>query len=298
MHDKTREILNLFETINTIPRCSKNEDKIAQWLQRWANDREFGVQKDSAGNIKIKVPARQTAGQQAGIIIQGHMDMVCEKTDESDHDFSSDPVRCVYDGDWLRSEKTSLGADNGIAIALALSVADDPGVAHPPLELLFTVDEESGLLGAKAMEPGFLDGDILLNVDSEEDGIFTIGCAGGEETRISLPTNFATLSKNNGVYKIAATGIRGGHSGIDIHKQRASANKILARALQAMEVQNDMHLISIKGGTTHNAIARDAEASVAFQPSHYHRLQEVIKEFERTVRHEYARTETSISVPL
>lgn len=298
MDDKTRNILNIFEQINKIPRCSKKEAKISQWLQQWANDKGLTFRKDSSGNIIIKIAATQGAENAPGIIIQGHLDMVCEKTEDSDHDFFSDPIQCIYDGDWLKGRQTTLGADNGIAIALGLAIADDPEIVHPPLELLFTVEEESGLLGAKAMDQGFAEGSILLNVDSEDEGVFTIGCAGGEDTRIRLALDFEELPAEISIYRLSASGMRGGHSGIDIHKPRASANKILARALHLLAKSGDMRLMSIKGGTVHNAIARDAEATVVLRPSQFARMQNVIKEFEQTVLGEYATSETSLALSI
>jgi len=296
--DKTRDILKIFEQINKIPRCSKKEAKISQWLQQWAKDKGLTFRKDSSGNIIIKIAATKGAQNAPGVIIQGHLDMVCEKTEDSDHDFSSDPIQCVYDGDWLIGRQTTLGADNGIAIALGLAIAEDPKIVHPPLELLFTVDEESGLLGAKAMDQGFAEGGILLNVDSEDEGIFTIGCAGGEDTRIRLALDFEELPAEINIYRLSASGMRGGHSGIDIHKHRASANKILARALDLLAKSGDMQLMSIKGGTVHNAIARDAQATVVSKPSQFAGMQNVIKDFEQTVLGEYATSEPSLALSI
>ena len=171
------------------------------------------------------------------------MDMVCEKSTESDHDFSKDPIRLVYHGDWLRAENTTLGADNGIAIALALAVASDESIAHPPLELLFTVDEETGLNGAKLLEPGFVEGKVLLNVDSETEGVFTVGCAGGRNTNISRKLTFTALGDGSRIFNLSIGGLCGGHSGIDIIKQRACANKILVRALYQLSSACDIRLV-------------------------------------------------------
>ncbi len=298
MDEKTIEILDIFQQINAIPRCSKHEEKISQWLKQWADDNGFKVRNDNAGNMVIKVPATIGYENTPGIVIQGHMDMVCEKTSDSDHDFSKDPIRFIYEGEWLKADKTSLGADNGIAIALGLALAKDKTVAHPPLELLFTVDEETGLTGANLLEPGFIKGNILLNIDSEDEGVFTVGCAGGKDTRITLPLKFSKISKNNEIYKLMGYGMRGGHSGIDIHKQRANANNILARTLNIANKSSEIRLISIKGGTAHNAIPRDAEAFVACDPSQFSSLQKIIEEFEQTVKKEYASTEISLAISL
>ena len=193
MHGKTREILDIFEKIAAIPRCSKNEEKISRWLQQWALDKGFAMRADSAGNVVIEVKASTGYENAPVVVIQGHMDMVCEKTPDSSHDFSTDPIRVVEDGDWLRADKTTLGSDNGIAIAMGLALAMDDSVAHPPLELLFTVDEEQGLTGAARLAPDFIRGRILLNIDSEDEGVLTVGCSGGKEVRISLPVSFDTL---------------------------------------------------------------------------------------------------------
>ncbi len=298
MDEKTREILNIFEQISTVPRCSKHEEKFSQWLEQWAADKGFAVRKDGAKNMIIKVPATTGFENTPGIVVQGHMDMVCEKTEDSDHDFSTDSIRFIYDEGWLKAYKTTLGADNGIGIALGLALAVDPDLFHPPLELLFTVDEESGLRGADAMATGFLEGKILLNVDSEEEGVFTIGCAGGQDTRINLVLNYEQIPKDFSIYRISALGMRGGHSGIDIHKHRASANKILARALHFIKSSVDFRIISLKGGTTHNAIAREAEATLAFRPSHFSQTQNMLSEFEQILRNEYAKTEASLTLSL
>ncbi|MCI0471232.1 MAG: M20/M25/M40 family metallo-hydrolase, partial [Candidatus Aminicenantes bacterium] len=178
-HEKTNEILKWFTEISKIPRCSKNEEKIAQWLVDWAKQHNFAVKTDKVRNLVIKIPATAGFEKSTGVVIQGHMDMVCEKTPDSNHDFTRDPIKLVFDGDWLKADKTTLGADNGIAIAIGMTLALDKETEHPPLELFFTVDEETGLTGANALETGFIDGKILINVDSEDEGVFTVGCAGG-----------------------------------------------------------------------------------------------------------------------
>jgi dipeptidase D len=298
MDGKTREILDIFEKISSIPRCSKHEEKISQWLEQWAADKGFAVRKDSTKNMVIKVSATPGVDNAPGIVIQGHMDMVCEKTDDSEHDFSTDPIRFVYDKEWLKADKTTLGADNGIGLAFGMALAVDPKVIHPPLELVFTVDEESGLRGAEAMTNDFIEGKVLLNVDSEEEGIFTVGCAGGVDTHISLALDYEHIPEDYNIYKISAFGMHGGHSGIDIHKHRASANKILARVLHFIKQPIDFRIISIKGGTTHNAIAREAEATVTFTPQHFSKAQDIISEFEETVHNEYAQAEATLALSL
>ena len=165
------------------------------------------------------------------VVLQGHMDMVCEKTPESAHDFECDPIRVVRDGDWIHADGTTLGADNGIALAMALVLVEDDAVRHPPLELLFTVDEESGLIGAHKLDASLITGRILINIDSEDEGVFTIGCAGGEETLVRLPLAYEEQPAGWDYGRAVVGGLRGGHSGVDIHKPRANANRLLGRLL-------------------------------------------------------------------
>jgi len=298
MDEIVKTILDYFEQINANPRCSKNEAQVGRWLEQWAAAKQLAAQKDAAGNLLIKVPA--TAGFEKApiIIIQGHMDMVCEKTPDSTHDFTNDPIRHIIEGDWLRADNTTLGADNGIAIALALALAGDENVAHPPLELLFTVDEETGLNGAKELAPGFIEGRVLLNVDSETEGVFTVGCAGGRHTHISRRLTFNSQAENSRFFAVKISGLHGGHSGIDIIKQRASANKILARTLHRLSGACHIRLVSINGGSAHNAIARDAAAVFACDPAGIETLEETISAFERTVRTEYETVESSLAISL
>jgi dipeptidase D len=298
MQEKVKSILKYFEQINAIPRCSKNEEQIGLWLEQWAKTNQFAVKKDAAGNLLVNVPPTLEYENAPVIVIQGHTDMVCEKTPDSTHDFSKDPIKNIVDGDWLRAENTTLGADNGIAIALAMAVADDTSVAHPPLELLFTVDEETGLNGAKELKPGFIQGQILLNVDSETEGVFTVGCAGGRHTHISRKLTLTDLAEESEFFKLNISGLHGGHSGIDIIEQRASANKILARTLHQLAGAGDIQLVSIKGGTAHNAIARDAHAVFACAAEKSGALARVISEFESTVQTDYGTIEPNLAIKL
>ena len=298
MTEKTREILNFFKEISFIPRCSKNEQHISRWLQQWAEARSLEVQNDSAGNIKIKIGPSHGYESAPTIVFQGHMDMVCEKSPDSNHDFSKDPIQLIYDGDWLHADQTTLGADNGVAIAIGLALASDSSLEHPPLELLFTVNEETGLNGAKQLEPGFIEGRILLNVDSETEGVFTVGCAGGRDTIITHHASVTPLPKDMELFKLAVQGLNGGHSGIDIHRQRANANKILARTLHRLNAGCQIQLATFQGGTAHNAIPRDAVATLVCQPKHINTMQQIVSEIKHTVQQEYAFTEKNMAFSL
>jgi dipeptidase D len=298
MEEKVKTILDYFEQISAIPRCSKNEEQIGLWLKQWAETKQLAVKKDAAGNLLINVPPTPGYENAPIIVIQGHTDMVCEKTPDSTHDFSNDPIKNIIDGDWLRADNTTLGADNGIAIALAMAVADDESITHPPLELLFTVDEETGLNGAKELEPGFIEGRVLLNVDSETEGIFTVGCAGGKHTHISRKLTLTDLAEKSQIFNLNISGLHGGHSGIDIIKQRASANKILARTLHQLAIACDLRMISLKGGSAHNAIARDADVAFACASENSGDLTRMVSEFERTVQTDYGTIETNLAIKL
>lgn len=313
MHPKTLQILKTFEEIDRIPRCSKYEKKIALWLEDWARSRGFEVKTDLVNNLLIEVPATPGYENSPTLVLQGHMDMVCEKSKGSAHDFSRDPVKCVYDGDWMKGNGTSIGADNGIALAIALVLAQAGKVGeieHPPLELLFTVDEETGLTGAMALEPGFFAGRVLLNLDSEDEGVFTVGCAGGLNTRISLPVEYEPFDyeKGFGFFKLAVEGLKGGHSGVEIHRQRANAVRLLARVLEGVRDKPGeagsgsgsgiLRLVSLNGGSTHNSIPNFAEAFFALKRSELDRVKGLVSGFGKTFRAEYARSDPDIRLDL
>ncbi len=298
MDSKTKEILDNFEQINRIPRCSKNEQQIAAWLKTWAQNQGFDTQMDGAGNMVVRVPPSKGFESAPTIVLQGHMDMVCEKRPDVVHDFSKDPIRHIVSGEWLSADGTSLGADNGIALALVMALAADQGVDHPKLELLFTVDEETGLIGANELDSTLLTGRILINIDSEDEGVFTVGCAGGINTEIELPISLAKLEDGIQQARLSVSGLRGGHSGIDINTGRASANKLLARILSMALDQMPLRLVSFDGGTTHNAIARDAQANVALAEGQFEALGKVVSDLEKVVQQEFATVESGLEFNL
>jgi dipeptidase D len=298
-HSKTREILRCFEEISKIPRCSKNEEKIIQWLLNWAKENRFESKKDSVGNVVIKVPASTGYEKSPVTVIQGHLDMVCEKTPDSPHDFSKDPIKLVYDGEWLTADRTTLGSDNGIAIAMAMVIATDKESHHPPLELLFTVDEETGLTGANALAPGFIKGKLLINLDSEDEGVFTVGCAGGINTSLTMPLDFKTIPSGYQQVKVLAGGMKGGHSGIDIALGKANAIQILGRALlQIMNESVDLRIADIKGGSAHNAIPRDAHAVVFLPKSDVSKSTKIVEKYNDIFGSEFHSTDPELKVTL
>ena len=296
MQQATGKIIDYFEQINRIPRCSKQEQQISCWLQQWAADRGLTAKNDAVGNLVIQVPATRGFGQAPTVILQGHMDMVCEKHANSDHDFSTDPIRMVRDGEWLTAVDTTLGADNGIALALSLALVDDPTVMHPDLELFFTVDEETGLTGAMQMDPSLLRGRILVNLDSEDEGVFVVGCAGGRSTTITQTLDEQPLSDQDVVLKITATGMQGGHSGVDIAKHRANANQIMGRLLGAALSAGPFCIIKIDGGTAKNVIPRMCQAHIACPRGHEVAVKQAIDSCAQVIRSEFYRTEPEMTV--
>jgi dipeptidase D len=298
MDTVTKEILEVFEDINTIPRCSRQEENIANWLKEQALSAGLSFKFDSVNNVLISVPASKGYETSPVVVIQGHMDMVCEKTQGSFHDFSKDPIRHVIEGDWLRADGTTLGADNGIALAIVLVLAHHREIPHPPLELLFTVDEETGLTGANELMPDFISGKILLNLDSEEEGVFITGCAGGMNTTISLPLERTALPENHRFYRLLVTGLAGGHSGVDIHEKRANANKLLAAALSSLIENTGLLLLNINGGSAHNAIPRHAEALMTLPPEQYESALTIVRRIEEEAMSEYSENDPSLSITL
>ncbi|MCP4152333.1 MAG: aminoacyl-histidine dipeptidase, partial [bacterium] len=252
-------------------------------------------QQDSIENVVIKIPASPGYEKAPTVIIQGHMDMVCEKTTDSTHDFSKDPINVVRKGDWLMAEKTTLGADNGIAIAMGQVMALDKSLKHPPLELLFTVDEETGLSGAFALEPDFIEGRLLLNLDSEEEGVFTIGCSGGQKSNHTLPLDFEAIPEGFVPVTIAAGGMSGGHSA-DIHEEKANAIKVLGRTLNALQDKMDLRLAHISGGSADNAIPRNAEAVIFIATENIDTIGHLIKQIQHTFNMEFNNTDPELEL--
>jgi len=296
MNEKVKEILDVFEEINKVPRQSKNEEKISRWLVDWGKKNGFNVKTDEAMNVLIEVPATEGHEDKPALVLQGHMDMVCEKVPSSEHDFSKDPIKHVMVGDWMKADGTTLGADNGIAIAISLVAAKDKSIVHPPLELLFTVDEETGLTGANALQKGWVKGKILLNLDSEDEGIFTVGCAGGRDTTITYDPLWKPFSDDREVMTLKVAGLSGGHSGVDIALPKANANIILARVLETISKITPVKIGYIKGGSAHNAIPRDAEAVISIKSAHRDEVVRKVEDITAKIKSENAKNEAGLEI--
>lgn len=255
-----------FEAVLKIPHGSGNEKALAEHVIAHARRLGLSSTKDKAGNVIVRMPASAGRESIAPTVLQGHLDMVCEKNSDVKHDFLKDPIQAVVENGWVRAVGTTLGADNGIAVATCLAIMEDGSLVHGPLEFLFTVDEETGLNGARGIVPGALKGRRLLNLDSEEEGTFTIGCAGGADSEISLPL-VRKASRLKTAFRLKISGLRGGHSGIDINAGRANALKLIARALRQTGPTLPFELLGIEGGNKHNAIPREAWADLLLSPA-------------------------------
>jgi len=254
-----------FAKILTIPHCSGNEKALGDYVLSVAASLGLPGQRDRVGNVVVRKPATPGREGAVGVILQGHLDMVCEKNSGTVHDFCKDPIEAEIKGEWVYAKGTTLGADNGIGLAAALAVMEDKSLVHGPLEFLFTVDEETGLTGANKIQKGFLSGKMLLNLDSEDEGTFTIGCAGGADSTLTLPIERKKSASKN-LYKLHVQGFRGGHSGLDINQGRGNAIKLLARVIAQAQAAAKFEVVSIEGGSKHNAIPREAVAVLACPP--------------------------------
>ena len=259
---KPERVFYYFEEISKIPRNSYEEKEISDFLMNFGKEHGLECYRDDVFNVILRKKASTGYENSPKIVLQGHTDMVCEKTEDSTHDFKKDPINLVIDGKYLKADKTTLGADNGIAVAMMLAVAEDDKLEHGPIEFLFTTSEEIDLGGAMALKPGILQGDMLINLDSEEEGILTAGSAGGENIDVILPAKKVS-SDINFSYKIKLQGFFGGHSGSEIHKNRKNSNKVLNEILALLNEKADIYLVSVSGGGKDNAIPRTAEAVIS-----------------------------------
>ncbi len=290
-------VFSIFDEITKVPRPSKKEEKIRQYLLDFAAKHNIAVKTDAVGNVVMSKPA--TAGKEAAptVVMQAHMDMVCESNDKS-FDFENNPITTVVDGDWLRAEGTTLGADNGIGMAAALAALVDDTLVHGPLEALFTVDEETGLTGANNLGEGMISGSILLNLDSEDDAEIFIGCAGGVDTTCVFDYKRSFAPTDFHYFKLDISKGLGGHSGGDIHLGRANANKLLARFLYRLAQKHEVALAEIDGGNLRNAIPRAAHAVFGVHASSKEVVRVEFNKYIAEVETEYAGLEPTLTLEL
>ncbi len=285
-----------FEEICRIPRPSKKEERIRRFILEFAAANGIAAKTDGAGNILLLKPASPGYEDRPTVVLQSHMDMVCEKNSDRKFNFDTDPIIPVADGEWVRADGTTLGADNGIGIAAQMAVLTAPNLQHGPIECLITVDEETGLTGALALEPDFFSGKILINLDSEDEGELFIGCAGGMDTLAELAVEKEKTPGNSFGLKIMVRGLLGGHSGDDIHRGRGNANKILARFLSKAIRQFGVRIADMNGGNLRNAIAREASALIIVPNVQKEQLIAELNVFSSEVEFEYERTEPNLII--
>lgn len=277
-----------FATLCRIPRPSKGEAPLREHLRQWAAARGLASTVDEAGNLIVMKPATPGCEEASGTILQAHLDMVCQKNSDTAHDFSRDPIRPVLRDGWLMAEGTTLGADNGIGAALILAVLEDDRIPHGPIEALFTVDEEAGMGGARGLAAGVLQGRLMLNLDTEEWGEFYLGCAGGLDVNVTRPGKAEPLPAGLEAWRIDLTGLRGGHSGVNIHEERGNAIKLLVRILRDLESRIPLRLSTLRGGTARNALPREAFATIVIPAEQGEALRASLAEWQGRLRQELA----------
>lgn len=287
-----------FEAITRIPRPSGHEERIVGWLEETARAEGLDYRKDAAGNIVLRKPASPDRESSPVVVLQSHVDMVAEKNAAVAFDFLRDPIQAYVDGDWVRARGTTLGADDGIGMAAALAVLTDPALSHGPIEALFTVDEESGLTGAFGLGEGMISGRYLVNLDSEDEGEIFIGCAGGIDTVGELRYEKEPADEDSVAFSLTVHGLVGGHSGDDIEKGRANANRVLARFLLEASGRRDLRLARFDGGNLRNAIPREATAEVTVPAGEVDVFKEDFEHFAEQVRAEYRVTEPGMALAL
>ncbi len=301
-HLQPHKLWQFFEQICSIPHPSKHEQKISLWIQSWAQEQGLLIKEDAVGNLAITKPATKGMENKKGVILQAHMDMVPQKNSDNDHDFLTDPITPLIVEEnnslWVTAQGTTLGADNGIGLASALAVLASDDISHGPLEVLITIDEEAGMTGAFGLQPNWLNGDILINTDSEQEGEVYMGCAGGIDGTARFSLEFDAVPENYQAFNLSIFGLKGGHSGVDIHTGRANACKLLVRFLLMASQQYDLQLTELNGGSLRNAIPREADASFVIANQHVESLTADLAQYLATMKNNLKSIETNIDMLL
>lgn len=293
---KPEKLWNNFEAMCSIPHPSRHEAALAAFIVDFAKKNNLEHAVDDFGNVIVRKPATKGKENLKKVVMQGHLDMVPEKNSDVKHDFEKDPIQCHVEGEWVKAKGTTLGADNAIGGAAALAVMESKDIEHGPIEALFTLDEETGLFGAQALKPGFSTADILMNLDSEEEGAVYIGCAGGENTYAKFFYKPEALKAGSEIINISITGMRGGHSGMDISQGRGNAVKMLARILWQLKKKIDFQLISFNGGSKHNAIPRESFAVIAVSSSNFNNAVKFVNDLGKTMAAEIVSVEKNLKI--
>jgi len=283
-----------FEKLNEIPRASKKESKAVAFVKKFGEDHGFFTYVDEVGNVIFRKPASPGMENRKGVILQSHLDMVHQKNADVDFNFDTDGIQSYIDGDWVTAKGTTLGGDNGIGVATILSIFDDDNIKHGPIEALFTIDEETGMTGAFALKGGLLKGEILLNLDSEDEGELFIGCAGGIDNTITFSYQSVKIPQGFSAFKVSVTGLKGGHSGCDIQLDRGNANKIMNRVLLEASLKTDIGICKIDGGSLRNAIPRESFAWVVVSDPDV--FKKIINEQNSILKKEFHTSDPAVSL--
>ncbi len=287
-----------FEDLTNIPRPSKKETAVCNFIKQAAKERNLEVREDKMGDLVVCVPATPGFEKSPIVMLQGHVDMVTEKNADTDFDFDTQPIPAYVDGEWIRTRGTTLGADNGIGVAAALALMDEKSSIHGPLELLFTVDEETGLSGATNLDGSMIKSKIMLNLDSEEEGIFYIGCAGGSTGYAKLSAKSSLTPDHHTTFAVKVRGLMGGHSGMNIIDNRGNALKLLVRTLESISEKSDFRIATIQGGSKHNAIPREAFAEIALPTNKKPQVEAAVKAFSNIAKCEFGSAENNLEVTI
>lgn len=285
-----------FEEICKRPHPSRKEKLLAQYIVDFAKNNNLEHEVDKFGNVVVRKPATKGFENLTPVVLQGHLDMVAEKNADVKHDFDKDPIQPYVDGDWVKAKGTTLGSDNGIGVAAALAVLEDKTIQHGPIEALFTLDEETGLNGAQAIQPGFIHGKIMMNLDSEEDGALYIGCAGGQNSTVKFNFTQNDIPANSVAFDLKVTGLKGGHSGLDIHLGKGNAIKLMVRLLHELNYNYGIRLVNINGGSKHNAIPRECFATIRVAKKSAEDVKGYVEHFNEIVKAELASVEPTLNV--
>ena len=293
-HLEPRPVFRFFEELTRIPRCSGHEKRASDYLVEFAKARKLEVFQDKALNVIIKKPGTTGYEKSPAVILQGHMDMVCEKATDSRHDFAKDPIPLKVDGDFVRTDGTTLGADNGIAVAYGLALLDSADIPHPPIELLITTGEETGMNGAVALKADHLSGTTLLNIDAEDEGVLFVSCAGGVDVVSEFDTQWE--KSRSDALVIEVSGLKGGHSGMEIVQQRANAINLLGRLLDTTRAAGKFNIAEISGGSKSNAIAREAQVTVTADALVRKKIKSIVKRLSEEMQREFAVSDPGLTV--
>lgn len=291
-----KRVWNNFADLNAVPRPSKREERVRAFMKEFGKSLNLEVLEDTTGNVVIKKPATKGMENRKTVVLQGHLDMVHQKNNDTDFDFETEGIKMYVDGDWVKAKGTTLGADNGLGVASIMTILESTDIPHPAIEALFTIDEEQGLTGAKGLGENMLEGEILLNLDTEEDTEIDVGCAGGIDVTASRNYKETDVQSGSKAYKLTVTGLEGGHSGMDIHKGLGNANKMMNRLLYAGYKAADMQVAAVNGGGLRNAIPRESVAVVVVSGNKADAFKNTFNDLAEAIKTEYVSLETNLKI--